>query len=102
MEHRNHEGAGSISRREILKGAAAGAAAVALGLGARPAAREEKAGPALKGRIKQAACGGAFDKATLYSREYTCTPATLTRRPSSFRPKYCPVSSICDSNQLPE
>jgi hypothetical protein len=78
---------GAEARREILKGAAAG---------------EEKAGPALKGRIKQAACGGAFGNATLYSREYTCTPATLTRRPSSFRPKYCPVSSICASNQLPE
>ena len=60
----NRDERASVSRRELLKGVAAGAAAAALGLGAGRLAAEEKAGAALKGRIKQAACGGVFGKTT--------------------------------------
>jgi hydroxypyruvate isomerase len=64
---------GLIARRELLAGMAAGAAAwAAVGLGARRAAAEEKpaekpaGGPQLKGRIRQAACGGVFPKGTSF------------------------------------
>jgi hydroxypyruvate isomerase len=50
-----------IGRRQLLKGVAAGAALAAAGLGGRTAEAEE-AKPQLKGRIKQAACGGVFPK----------------------------------------
>jgi len=63
---------GVIGRRELLKGVAAGAALAAAGLGGRRAAAEEKAagaGPHLKGRIKQAACGGVFPKGASFEEK---------------------------------
>ena len=65
MSDSMRQGEGVIGRRQLLKGAAAGAVLAAAGLGGRPAAAEEKAAeakPQLKGRIKQAACGGVFPK----------------------------------------
>jgi len=60
----NEQGTDSLSRRRLLKGMAGGAALAAVGFGGRAVAAEEKpaAGPQLKGRIKQAACGGVFPK----------------------------------------
>jgi len=73
MDNRNHEGIGSVSRRELLKGVAAGAALVGLGIGGKPLAAEEKAaGPPLKGRIKQAGCPGVFGKATFEEKCQMC------------------------------
>ena len=64
----------AITRRHLLTTAAAGAALAAVGLAAQPAAAEEKAAAALKlkGRIKQAACGGVFGKMSFEDRCKTC------------------------------
>jgi hydroxypyruvate isomerase len=71
MDNRDERAA--VSRRELLKGVAAGAAMAGLGLGAgRLAAEEKAAAPALKGRIKQAACGGVFGKATFEEKCKIC------------------------------
>jgi hydroxypyruvate isomerase len=68
MTSRNREGEGRVSRRELLAAAAGGAAMAAVGLGGREARAEEATAPKLKGRIKQAACGGVFGKATFEER----------------------------------
>ena len=66
-------GHGHVSRRDLLKGVAGAAALGALALGGKPAQAEEKpAAPQLKGRIKQAACGGAFGKMTFEEKCKTC------------------------------
>jgi hydroxypyruvate isomerase len=58
-----------MSRRRFLTGVAGASALAAVGPGDSPAAAEqEEAGRALKGRIKQAACGGVFGKATFEQR----------------------------------
>ena len=51
------------TRRGAFKTMIAGATLAALGLNARPGLTQDKpAAPALKGRIRQGACGGAFGK----------------------------------------
>ena len=53
----------NTTRRDTLKTLAAGAALAAIGLNVRPGLAQDKpAAPALKGRIRQAACGCAFPK----------------------------------------
>ena len=63
MSHPSEQRTNSVSRRDLLKGVAGGAALAAIGLSTRAAAAEEKpAASPLKGRIKQGACGGVFPK----------------------------------------
>ena len=57
-----------IGRRELLAGMATGAALAAVGLGGRRAEAEE-AKPQLKGRIRQAACGGVFPKGVSFEEK---------------------------------
>jgi len=63
----------SVSRRELLKGAAGGAAAALLAVGApRASAQDSQPAAKLKGRIKQGACGGVFGRLSLEERCQTC------------------------------
>ena len=51
------------TRRDALKSLTAATALAAIGLNARPVSAQDKpAAPVLKGRIRQAACGGAFGR----------------------------------------
>jgi len=73
MERPNREESGIVSRRGFLKGAAGAAALAAVGARGRTAAGEAApAAPALKGRIRQASCGGAFGRMTFEEKCQTC------------------------------
>ena len=79
MGQANRTGETQVNRRGLLKGLAGGAVvAAAGGLGRRAGAAEDGPGAAkLKGRIKQAACGGAFGKMTIEQRCQTCVKLGL-------------------------
>ena len=62
-----------VNRRELLKGVAGGAAATFLAMGSSyTLAQDTQPGAKLKGRIKQAACGGVFGKMSLEEKCQTC------------------------------
>jgi len=70
-------GSGQISRRQILKGLAVGAAVTTCGLGGQTSRAEDTPkNPVLNGRIKQAACG-VFGKMTLESKCKVCVDLGL-------------------------
>ncbi|OGV60132.1 MAG: hydroxypyruvate isomerase [Lentisphaerae bacterium RIFOXYA12_FULL_48_11] len=63
-----HKNINVITRRELLKTITGGAALTAIGLGSQITLAEDK--PAqIKGRIKQAACGGVFGKVKMSFEE---------------------------------
>jgi len=73
MREKKQQAAGAVSRRCVLTRAAGAAAAGTLILRGRAKA----AGPQRKGRIKQAACRGAFGKATIDQMCQTCVDLGL-------------------------
>jgi hydroxypyruvate isomerase len=63
MKNPTMKNADGISRRDLLKNIARGAVLAAAGFKSQAIGAEDKpAAPQLKGRIKQAACGGVFGK----------------------------------------